>query len=146
MQFPMQFPVVTWQITTRINSTKRILQEEYRLLPNKLTSYLEYWMGDEGIPLIEKWDTTGKLDYTNADETPTTEGGRRRLLSSGYKLKTYWDLLEEEFKPKGNKLLSIIEFWTHSIQGSKTLNEWLTYVHNLVNICRYPEDFTDSIY
>ena len=34
-------------------------------------------MGDEGIPLIEKWETTGKLDCTNADETPPTEGGRR---------------------------------------------------------------------
>ena len=76
------------------------------------TSYLKYWMGDEGLPLIERWETTGKLDYSNADETPTTEGGRKRALSSGFKLQTYWKLLEEEFKPKGNKLLSIIELWT----------------------------------
>ena len=48
-------------------------------------------------------------------------------------------------KPKGNKLLSIIELWTHSKQGDKPLNQWLTQVYNLVNICKYPEDSTDRI-
>ena len=113
--------------------------------PKQLVSYLKYWMGDQGIPLIEKWESTGKLDYSNAEETPTTEGGRRRILSSGYKVQTYWDLLDEEFKPKGNKLLSIIELWTRSKQGDKPLNQWLTQVYNLVNICKYPEDSTDRI-
>ena len=113
--------------------------------PKQLVSYLKYWMGDQGIPLIEKWESTGKLDYSNAEETPATEGGRRRILSSGYKVQTYWDLLDEEFKPKGNKLLSIIELWTHSKQGDKPLNQWLTQAYNLVNICKYPEDSTDRI-
>ena len=113
--------------------------------PKQLVSYLKYWMGDQGIPLIEKWESTGKLDYSNAEETPATEGGRRRILSSGYKVQTYWDLLDEEFKPKGNKLLSIIELWTRSRQGDKPLNQWLTQVYNLVNICKYPEDSTDRI-
>ena len=113
--------------------------------PKQLVSYLKYWMGDQGIPLIEKWESTGKLDYSNAKETPATEGGRRRALSSGYKVKTYWDLLDEEFKPKGNKLLSIIELWTRSKQGDKPLNQWLTQIYNLVNICKYPEDSTDRI-
>ena len=111
----------------------------------QLVSYLKYWMGDQGIPLIEKWESTGKLDYSNAEETSVTEGGRRRILSSGYKVQTYWDLLDEEFKPKGNKLLSIIELWTHSKQGDKPLNQWLTQVYNLVNICKYPEDSNDRI-
>ena len=70
--------------------------------PKQLVSYLKYWMGDQGIPLIEKWESTGKLDYSNAKETPATEDGRRRALSSGYKVQTYWDLLDEEFKPKDN--------------------------------------------
>ena len=113
--------------------------------PKQLVSYLKYWMGDQGIPLIEKWESTGKLDYSNAEETPATEGGRRRILSSGYKLQTYWDLLDEEFKPKGNKLLSIIELWTRCKQGDKALNQWLTHVYNLVNICKYLEDSTDRI-
>ena len=112
--------------------------------PEKKTAYLKYWMGDEGLPLIEKWESTGKLDYSNAEETPATEGGRRRILSSGFKVQTYWDLLEEEFKPKGNKLISIIELWTRSKQGNKTLNEWLTYVYNLVEACNYG-DSTDRI-
>ena len=113
--------------------------------PKQLVSYLKYWMGDQGIPLIEKWESTGKLDYSNAEETPATDGGRRRILSSGYKVQTYWDLLDEEFKPKGNKLLSFIELWTRSKQGDKPLNQWLTQVYNLVNICKYPEDSTDRI-
>ena len=105
--------------------------------PEEKTAYLKYWMGDEGLPLIEKWESTGKLDYSNAHETPVKEVGRSRPLSSGFKLETYWDLLEEEFKPKGNKLISIIELWTRSKQGNKTLNEWLTYVYNLVEACNY---------
>ena len=113
--------------------------------PMQLVSYLKYWMGDQGIPLIEKWESTGKLDYSNAEETPATESGRRRILSSGYRVQTYWDLLDEEFKPKGNKLLSIIELWTRSKQGDKPLNQWLTLVYNLVNICKYPENSTDRI-
>ena len=113
--------------------------------PKQLVSYLKYWMGDQGIPLIEKWESTGRLDYSNAEETPATEGGRRRILSSGYKLQTYWDLLDEEFKPKGNKLLSIIELWTRCKQGDKALNQWLTHVYNLVNICKYPDNSIDRI-
>ena len=105
--------------------------------PEEKTSYLKYWMGDQGLPLIEKWETTGKLDYSNPNTSPAKEGGRSRPLSSGFKLETYWKLLEEEFKPKGNKLLSIIELWTQSNQGPKTLNEWLTYIHNLVEACNY---------
>ena len=101
-------------------------------------------MGDEGLPLIEKWECTGKLDYSNAHETPAKEGGRPRPLSSGFKLETYWKLLEEEFKSKGDKLISIIELWTQSKQGSKTLNEWLTYVYNLVEACNYG-DSSDRI-
>ena len=112
--------------------------------PEEKTAYLKYWMGYEGLPLIEKWESTGELDYSNAHETPAKEGGRSRPLSSGFKLETYWKLLEEEFKPKGNKLISIIELWTRSKQGNKTLNEWLTYVYNLVEACNYG-DSTDRI-
>ena len=68
--------------------------------PKQLVSYLKYWMGDQGIPLIEKWESTGKLDYSNSRETPATEGGRRKALSSGYKVQTYWDLLDEDSNPR----------------------------------------------
>ena len=91
-------------------------------------SYLRYWMGEQGIPLVKKWTALGKLDFSSSEEDD---------LSSGYILQNYWNLLEAEFKPKGNKLLSVIELWTRSKQGSKTLNEWLTYVYNLVESCDY---------
>ena len=35
--------------------------------------------------------------------------------------------------------------WTRSKQGDKPLNQWLTQVYNLVNICKYPENSTDRI-
>ena len=147
-------PKLDWTRDNQMYERYRILRKKVEFIfcsaladatPMQLVSYLKYWMGDQGIPLIEKWESTGKLDYSNADETPATEGGRRRILPSGYKIQTYWDLLEEEFKPKGNKLLSIIELWTCSKQGDKPLNQLLTQVYNLVNICKYPEDSTDRI-
>ena len=85
-------------------------------------------MGEQGIPLVKKWTALGKLDFSCSEEDD---------LSSGYILQNYWNLLEAEFRPKGNKLLSVIELWTRSRQGSKTLNEWLTYVYNLVESCDY---------
>ena len=147
-------PKLDWRRDNQMYECYRIWRKKVEFIfcsaladstPKQLVSYLKYWMGDQGIPLIEKWESTGKLDYSNAKETPATEGGRRRALSSGYKVQTYWDLLDEEFKPKGNKLLSIIELWTRSKQGDKPLNQWLTQIYNLVNICKYPEDSTDRI-
>ena len=85
-------------------------------------------MGEQGIPLVKKWTALGKLDFSSSEEDNP---------SSGYILQNYWNLLEAEFRPKGNKLLSVIELWTRSKQGSKTLNEWLTYVYNLVESCDY---------
>ena len=107
--------------------------------PEQKVAYLRYWMGDQGIPLVKKWTALGKLDFSNS-----TDGGRDRPISSGFILKNYWKLLEAEFKPKGNKLLSVIESWTRSKQGSKTLNKWLTYVYNLVESCDYG-DASDRI-
>ena len=147
-------PKLDWTRDNQMNERYRIWRKKVEFIfcsaladstPKQLVSYLKYWMGDQGIPLIEKWESPGKLDYSHAKETPATEGGRRRTLSSGYKVQTYWDLLDEEFKPKGNKLLSIIELWTRSKQGDKPLNQWLTQIYNLVNICKYPEDSTDRI-
>ena len=85
-------------------------------------------MHEQGIPLVKKWTALGKLDFSSSEED---------ALSSGYILQNYWNLLEAEFKPKGNKLLSVIELWTRSKQGSKTLNEWLRYVYNRVESCDY---------
>ena len=91
--------------------------------PEQKVSYLRYWMGDQGITLVKKWTALGKLDFSKSVEIPATDGAGRKPISSGYVLENYWHFLEAEFKPKGNKLLSVIELWTQSKQGSKTLNE-----------------------
>ena len=92
--------------------------------------YLKYWLGTEGLPLIEKWENTGKLVY----EADTAE------LRTGHKIETYWTLLEAELQPKANKIISIIELWNKSKQNSTTLNEWITKVYNMVDLCDYVTD------
>ena len=130
-------PKLDWTRDNKIFDRYQIWKEKVELIfssaleessSKQKVSYLRYWMGEQGIPLVKKWTALGKLDFSSAEED---------ALSSGYILQNYWNLLEAEFKPKGNKLLSVIELWTRSKQGSKTLNEWLTYVYNLVESCDY---------
>ena len=130
-------PKLDWTRDNKIFDCYQIWKEKVELIfssaleessSKQKVSYLRYWMGEQGIPLVKKWTALGKLDFSSSEED---------ALSSGYILQNYWNLLEAEFKPKGNKLLSVIELWTRSKQGSKTLNEWLTYVYNLVESCDY---------
>ena len=134
-------PKFDWTRDNKIFDRFQIWKEKVEMIfssallentPEQKVAYLRYWMGDQGIPLVKKWTALGKLDFSN----PIDEG-RDNPISSGFILQNYWKLLEAEFKPKGNKLLSVIELWTCSRQGSKTLNEWLTYVYNLVESCDY---------
>ena len=97
--------------------------------------YLKYWMGTEGLPLIEKWENTSKLTYD----------GDAAISKN---IDIYWTLLEDEFKPKANKIISIIELWNKSKQRSASLNEWITRVYNMVDQCKYADDrdnITDRI-
>ena len=130
-------PKLDWTRDNKIFDRYQIWKEKVELIfssaleessSKQKVSYLRYWMGEQGIPLVKKWTALGKLDFSCSEED---------ALSSEYILQNYWNLLEAEFKPKGNKLLSVIELWTRSKQGSKTLNEWLTYVYNLVESCDY---------
>ena len=130
-------PKLDWTRDNKIFDRYQIWKEKVELIfssaleessSKQKVSYLRYWMGEQGIPLVKKWTALGKLDFSSSEEDD---------LSSGYILQNYWNLLDAEFRPKGNKLLSVIELWTRSKQGSKTLNEWLTYVYNLVESCDY---------
>ena len=130
-------PKLDWTRDNKIFDRYQIWKEKVELIfssaleessSKQKVSYLRYWMGEQGIPLVKKWSALGKLDFSSSEEDD---------LSSGYILQNYWNLLEAEFKPKGNKPLPVIELWTRSKQGSKTLNEWLTYVYNLVESCDY---------
>ena len=130
-------PKLDWTRDNKIFDRYQIWKEKVELIfssaleessSKQKVSYLRYWMGEQGIPLVKKWTALGKLDFSSSEED---------ALLSGYILQNYWNLLDAEFRPKGNKLLSVIELWTRSKQGSKTLNEWLTYVYNLVESCDY---------
>ena len=82
-------------------------------------------MGTEGIPLIDKWENSGKLPYVN------TPGAAEGTIPSRHILNTYWNLLEEEFKPKENKIISILDLWQnqkkilyHSMNRSQKSTTW----------------------
>ena len=140
-------PKMDWTMDTKIYD--HYLQWKYsvelifssalsKATPAEKSSYIRLWMGPEAMPLLQKWTSTGKIDFSAPEEIPATQGRARVPLSNGFIIQTFWDLLEEELKPKGNKLISILELLSDkSKQGSKPLNEWLSYVYNLVETCNY---------
>ena len=40
--------------------------------PQQKTGYLRLWMGDEGVPLIKKWVSTGKIDFSDPVGRPAS--------------------------------------------------------------------------
>ena len=94
---------------------------------------LKYWMGKEGLPLLDHWEKSGRIT-TEGDDPP------------GHKLQTYYDLLEIECKPKANKMIPVMQLWSpKSQQHNLPLNEWITKVHNMVDLCAYSDEAKDSI-
>ena len=97
------------------------------------SSYVQLWMGKDSYPIVRKWTAENKLDFTRrvaADGEP---------ISSGFLPETYFELLEAEFKPKANRIISIIHLWTQVKQGNIELNEWITRIINLVEECGYTD-------
>ena len=96
-------------------------------------------MGDEAKQLINKWITTNKLDLSNENDASDKRKNKNPSgVPNGYIIQTYWNLLEEELKPKGSKLIYILKLLSDkSKQGSRSLNDWLIYVYNLVETCNY---------
>ena len=139
-------PKMDWTMDNKIYDRYLIWKSDVELIfssalidssPLQKSSYLRLWMGKEAKPLLQKWISTKKLDLSSEDEAAKKKPNMANL-SNGFIIQTYWDLLEEELKPKGNKLLSILELLSdRSKQGSKPLNEWLSYVFNLVETCEY---------
>ena len=140
-------PKMDWTMDSKIYDRYLIWKSDVELIfssalskatPSEKSAYLRLWMGREGKPLLNKWISTGRIDFSNPEEVPATQGRARIPLSNGFIIQTFWDLLELELKPKGNKLISILELLSDkSKQGSKPLNEWLSYVYNLVETCEY---------
>ena len=74
--------------------------------------------------MVNKWISTGKLDFSQVEEVKNVRGQVTKALSSAYQLDTWWELLEEEFKPKGNRIISIIDSYSPKVrQGSRNLND-----------------------
>ena len=140
-------PKMDWTMDSKIYDCYLIWKSDVELIfssalsqatPSEKSAYLRLWMGREGKPLLNKWISTGRIDFSNPEEIPATQGRARVPLLNGFIIQTFWDLLELELKPKGNKLISILELLSDkSKQGSKPLNEWLSYVYNLVETCNY---------
>ena len=139
-------PKMDWTMDNKIYDRYLIWKSDVELIfssalidssPLQKSSYLRLWMGKEAKPLLQKWISTKRLDLSSEDEAAKKKPNMTNL-SNGFIIQTYWDLLEEELKPKGNKILSILELLSdRSKQGSKPLNEWLSYVFNLVEVCGY---------
>ena len=127
-------PKMDWTMDNKIYDRYLIWKSDVELIfssalieasPLQKSSYLRLWMGKEAKPLLQKWISTKKLDLSTEEEAANPKKTSR--LSNGFIIQTYWDLLEEELKPKGNKILSILELLSdRSKQGSKPLNEWLS--------------------
>ena len=139
-------PKMDWTMDNKIYDRYLIWKSDVELIfssalidssPLQKSSYLRLWMGKEAKPLLQKWISTKKIDLSTEEEAAKKKPNFNNL-SNGFIIQTYWDLLEEELKPKGNKILSILELLSdRSKQGSKPLNEWLSYVFNLVEVCGY---------
>ena len=139
-------PTMDWTMDNKIYDCYLVWKSDVELIfssallgssPLQKSSYLRLWMGKEAKPLIQKWISTNRLDLSTQEEAAKKKPSLSSL-SNGFIIQTYWDLLEEKLKPKGNKLLSILELLSdRSKQGSKPLNEWLSYVFNLVESCEY---------
>ena len=147
LQLVQDGPKMNWTMDSKIYDQYLIWKSNVELIFSSAlldssalqkSAYLRLWMGDEGKPLLNKWVSTGRIEFDNPEEIPATETRPRVPQSNGFIIQTFWDLLEEELRPKGNKLISIPELLsTKSKQGSKPLNEWLSYIYNLVEVCNY---------
>ena len=91
-------PKLDWTRDNKIFDRYQVWKEKVELIfssiladcaPEQKVSYLRYWMGDQGIPLVKKWTALGKLDFSNLVEIPGGDSARKKPISSGFVLKNY---------------------------------------------------------
>ena len=65
-------PKLDWTRDNKIFDHYQIWKEKVELIfssaleessAKQKVSYLRYWMGEQGIPLVKKWTALGKLDF-----------------------------------------------------------------------------------
>ena len=112
-------PKMDWTMDNKIYDHYLIWKSDVELIfssalidssPLQKSAHLRLWMGKEAKPLINKWISTNKLVLKKKQP-------RKDLLTC---------LMVTSFKPTDR-----------SKQGSKPLNDWLSYVYNLVDMCGY---------
>ena len=90
-------------------------------------NYVNYWSGDHGMDLVDKWTTENKINDGNKDT-----------------LKIYWDRFEEYIHPQMNKLLAVVELkWL--FQGTMGLEDFHTRATRLVMQAGYTGDASDRV-
>ena len=91
---------------------------------------VQLWMGKESFPLVKMWEDAGDLRRTQADGTHDATGPRNLP-------QTYFNKLDEFFKPKQNTLMAIREVWTNFQQGNEELNSWIARISNAIQLANY---------
>ena len=70
-------PKLDWTRDHKIFDRYQIWKEKVELIfssaleeisSKQKVSYLRYWMGEQGIPLVKKWTALGKLDFSSSEE------------------------------------------------------------------------------
>ena len=84
-------------------------------------NYIIYWSGDNGMELVDKWKTEGKITDANCNQ-----------------IDRYFTLFEEHISPKSNALIAIVEL-KRVFQGSMSLEDFHTKALRLVKEAEYPE-------
>ena len=90
-------------------------------------NYVIYWSGVNGMDLVDKWTTEGKINDDNKDE-----------------LNTYWKQFEEYIHPQTNQLIAVVEL-KRLFQGSLTLEDFHTKALRLVTQAGYEGDAKEQV-
>ena len=84
-------------------------------------NYIIYWSGENGMELVDKWETEGKITDENCNQ-----------------IDRYFILFEEYISPKSNVLIAIVEL-KRLFKGSMSLEDFHTKAFRLTKEAEYPE-------
>ena len=91
---------------------------------------VQLWMGKDSFPLVRMWEDAGDLRRV-------TPEGAHDATGPGNLPQTYFNKLDEFFKPKQNTLMAIREVWTNFQQGNEELNSWIARISNAIQLASY---------
>ena len=95
---------------------------------------VQLWMGQEAYQVVKMWTAESKLNFTNEGFALDGTADPTRM-TDGFKVARSITLLDEYFKPKGNRLFTIRDLWSSAMQGDLSMHNWITKIHILVAEC-----------